>query len=102
MDGMWRQQGLMCALPTIGIRFVFPDKSRVPTSKAMEKARLETFTTWVHDKTRGHGASSKKVGILLSSRTCISLAISWQKRVLSVRTTTQTMTWLCASTAMCP
>lgn len=45
-------------------RFVFPDKSRMPTSKAMEKARLETFAVgdgWIHDKVRGHGASSKKV-----------------------------------------
>ncbi|KAF6761781.1 hypothetical protein DFP72DRAFT_1002723 [Ephemerocybe angulata] len=45
-------------------RFVFPDKSRLPTSKAMEKARLETFTVgdgWIHDSVRGHGASSKKL-----------------------------------------
>jgi hypothetical protein len=30
----------------------------------MEKARLETFTVhkkWAHDKTKGHGASSKMV-----------------------------------------
>jgi hypothetical protein len=45
-------------------RFVFPDKSRMPTTKAMEKARLETFLVgrgWVHDQVKGHGASSKKV-----------------------------------------
>lgn len=54
----------------IGARFVFPDKSRVPTSKAMEKARLETFAVgdgWIHDKIRGHGASSKKVRSKASS-----------------------------------
>ncbi|KAJ7600901.1 inhibitor of apoptosis repeat-containing protein [Mycena floridula] len=40
--------------------FKFADKSRVPTSKAMEKARLETFKVrWQHDKVRGHGANSK-------------------------------------------
>ncbi|KAJ6474671.1 inhibitor of apoptosis repeat-containing protein [Mycena vitilis] len=44
-------------------RFVFPDKSRLPTSKAMEKARLETFTAhgWKHDKNKKHLASSKKM-----------------------------------------
>jgi hypothetical protein len=47
-------------------RFVFPDKSRLPTSKAMEKARLETFTAhgWKHDKNKKHLASSKKVQLL--------------------------------------
>ncbi|KAF4576991.1 hypothetical protein EYR36_004975 [Pleurotus pulmonarius] len=41
--------------------FVFGDKSRIPTSKAMEKARLATFTSgdwWPHDATDGHGAAS--------------------------------------------
>ncbi|KAK6978130.1 hypothetical protein R3P38DRAFT_2580334 [Favolaschia claudopus] len=44
-------------------KFVFPDKSRLPTSKAMEKARLETFTMfgWKHDKNKKHLASSKKM-----------------------------------------
>ncbi|KAJ2915927.1 hypothetical protein MD484_g4463, partial [Candolleomyces efflorescens] len=44
-------------------RFVFSDKSRLPASKGMEQARLETFTAgdgWIHDGTRGHGANSKK------------------------------------------
>jgi len=44
--------------------FVFKEKSRLPTSKEMERARLETFTVgdgWIHDKVRGHGASSKRV-----------------------------------------
>ncbi|KAF9487432.1 hypothetical protein BDN71DRAFT_1458516 [Pleurotus eryngii] len=41
--------------------FVFSDKSRIPTSKVMEKARLATFTSgdwWPHDATDGHGAAS--------------------------------------------
>ncbi|KAJ7102974.1 hypothetical protein C8R43DRAFT_1092239 [Mycena crocata] len=44
-------------------RFVFPDKTRLPTSKAMEKARLETFTAhgWKHDKNKKHMATSKKM-----------------------------------------
>ncbi|KAJ6485711.1 inhibitor of apoptosis repeat-containing protein [Mycena sanguinolenta] len=44
-------------------RFVFPDKSRLPTSKAMEKVRLQTFTAhgWKHDKNKKHGATSKKM-----------------------------------------
>lgn len=53
----------------IAVRFVFPDKSRVPTSKAMEKARLETFTAgdgWKYDKVRGHGVTSKKVSFNVS------------------------------------
>ncbi|KAJ2930028.1 hypothetical protein H1R20_g7060, partial [Candolleomyces eurysporus] len=44
-------------------RFVFSDKSRLPTGKAMEKARLDTFNAgdgWIHDGVRGHGANSKK------------------------------------------
>ncbi|KAF7422762.1 hypothetical protein PC9H_010921 [Pleurotus ostreatus] len=42
-------------------KFVFGDKSRIPSSKAMEKARLATFTSgdwWPHDATDGHGAAS--------------------------------------------
>ncbi|KAJ4474882.1 hypothetical protein J3R30DRAFT_3294865 [Lentinula aciculospora] len=45
-------------------RFVFTDKNRLPTSKAMEKARLDTFLFgdgWIHDEERNHGASSKKM-----------------------------------------
>ncbi|KAJ4489053.1 hypothetical protein C8R41DRAFT_395401 [Lentinula lateritia] len=45
-------------------RFVFTDKNRLPTSKSMEKARLETFLFgdgWIHDQERNHGASSKKM-----------------------------------------
>ena len=50
------------------LRFVFTDKNRLPTSKAMEKARLDTFLFgdgWIHDRSRNHGASSKKVCMLL-------------------------------------
>ncbi|CAK5273841.1 unnamed protein product [Mycena citricolor] len=41
----------------------FTDKARIPTSKAMEKARLLTFTSigWKHDKNKQHSASSKKM-----------------------------------------
>ncbi|THU88746.1 inhibitor of apoptosis repeat-containing protein [Dendrothele bispora CBS 962.96] len=45
-------------------KFVFTDKSRLPTSKTMEKARLETFTfqdVWTHDSVRNHAASSKNM-----------------------------------------
>lgn len=43
-------------------RYVFPDKSRLPNSKSMEKARLESFGSfWIHDQVEYHGASSKKV-----------------------------------------
>jgi hypothetical protein len=43
--------------------FVFLNKKRLPTSKAMEKARLQTFgeNLWPHDEQDDHGASSKKV-----------------------------------------
>ncbi|KAJ7089840.1 hypothetical protein B0H15DRAFT_939121 [Mycena belliarum] len=46
-------------------RYLFPDKSRLPISKAMEKARLETFAgqgwKWKHDKNKKHGATAKKM-----------------------------------------
>ncbi|KAH9924174.1 uncharacterized protein B0H18DRAFT_1211938 [Fomitopsis serialis] len=45
-------------------QYHFANSSRLPTSKAMEKARLETFMTkkpWPHDAVKGHGASSKKM-----------------------------------------
>jgi len=44
--------------------FISQDKNRLPTSKAMEKMRLETFSLgggWIHDKVKNHGASSKIV-----------------------------------------
>ncbi|PIL27582.1 hypothetical protein GSI_10733 [Ganoderma sinense ZZ0214-1] len=49
--------------------FDFSDPTRHPTSKAMEKARLETFAKarWPHDAAKGHGANSKamaKAGFL--------------------------------------
>lgn len=42
-------------------RFISSDKTRHPTHKTMEKARLETFNAgkgWIHDKVKGHGANS--------------------------------------------
>ncbi|CAL1709184.1 unnamed protein product [Somion occarium] len=44
--------------------YIFPNPTRLPSSKTMEKARLETFTAnrwWPHDSIRGHGANSKKM-----------------------------------------
>ncbi|KAF8902363.1 hypothetical protein CPB84DRAFT_1846308 [Gymnopilus junonius] len=52
--------GLMIDVDRTG-RFVSSDKTRLPSHKSMEKARLETFSAgkgWIHDKTRDHGASS--------------------------------------------
>lgn len=49
-------------------RFVSSDKTRVPTHKSMESARLGTFKAgdgWVHDKVKNHGASSKMVSYTL-------------------------------------
>ncbi|KZT68955.1 BIR-domain-containing protein [Daedalea quercina L-15889] len=45
-------------------QYHFADASRVPSSKIMEKARLETFTTkkgWPHDAVRNHGANSRQM-----------------------------------------
>ncbi|KAF5386685.1 hypothetical protein D9615_001913 [Tricholomella constricta] len=44
--------------------FIFPDKSRLPAAKLMERARLETFFAgdgWIHDQGKNHGASSRKM-----------------------------------------
>ncbi|GJE86671.1 BIR-domain-containing protein [Phanerochaete sordida] len=42
--------------------FVFPDITRLPSSKAIEKARADTFgRNWPHDATKGHSVSSKKM-----------------------------------------
>lgn len=42
--------------------FVFPDPSRLPSSKFMEKARMDSYVAnWPHDVVKGHSASSKKV-----------------------------------------
>ncbi|KAF8887324.1 hypothetical protein BD779DRAFT_1672781 [Infundibulicybe gibba] len=73
-DIHWQKCGRVCCWASVrcGLRedmdeegsFIFPDDARLPSSKAMEKARLETFTAgegWIHDKTRNHSASSKKM-----------------------------------------
>ncbi|KAH8083332.1 hypothetical protein BXZ70DRAFT_581248 [Cristinia sonorae] len=42
----------------------FTNSTRLPSSKPMERARLETFTVnqaWPHDNVKGHGANSKKM-----------------------------------------
>lgn len=47
---------------TIDRSFVFSNRKRLPSSKAMEKARLKTFQDWwLHDGEPGHGATSVKV-----------------------------------------
>jgi len=54
---------------------VFPDKTRLPNHKSMEKARLETFAIgkgWVHDNTKNHGANSKSVRLLKVFVSCRS------------------------------
>lgn len=47
------------------VRFVLNDPERLPTNKALEKARTDTFggklKWWPHDSVKGHGATSKKV-----------------------------------------
>lgn len=43
------------------VSFHFADSSRIPTSRAMEEARLETFSNWPHDAVKGHGANSRQV-----------------------------------------
>ncbi|EPQ53492.1 inhibitor of apoptosis IAP repeat-containing protein, partial [Gloeophyllum trabeum ATCC 11539] len=44
--------------------FVATDAKRLPSGKAMEKARLDTFRfskSWPHDSVKNHGATSKKM-----------------------------------------
>ncbi|KAF9478254.1 hypothetical protein BDN70DRAFT_880217 [Pholiota conissans] len=52
--------GLVTELDASG-RFTTADKTRYPTHKTMEKARLDTYSAgkgWIHDNTKGHGANS--------------------------------------------
>ncbi|PPQ90049.1 hypothetical protein CVT25_006289 [Psilocybe cyanescens] len=52
--------GLMSDLDRKG-RFISTDKIRLPTHKAMEKARHDTYFVgkgWIHDKIANHGANS--------------------------------------------
>lgn len=53
----------MSQILILGHSFVFESKIRLPSSKAMEKARLETFGEdwWPYDEEQGHGATSIKV-----------------------------------------
>ncbi|KAG6879930.1 hypothetical protein C0992_009285 [Termitomyces sp. T32_za158] len=73
-DIHWTKCGDKCcwAIVRCGLRsdinrhggFTFTDKSRVPTSKAMEQARLDTFSAgdgWIHDQVKNHGANSRKM-----------------------------------------
>ncbi|KAI0635243.1 hypothetical protein C8Q77DRAFT_1156558 [Trametes polyzona] len=49
-----------CQKPDANGRYDFSDPARHPTSKAMEKARLDTFAKvqWPHDGVKKHGANS--------------------------------------------
>ncbi|KAH0583061.1 hypothetical protein H2248_010949 [Termitomyces sp. 'cryptogamus'] len=73
-DIHWAKCGDKCcwAIVRCGLRgdinrhggFTFTDKSRVPASKAMERARLATFSAgdgWIHDQVKNHGANSRKM-----------------------------------------
>ncbi|RDB15341.1 Protein bir1, partial [Hypsizygus marmoreus] len=73
-DIHWEKRGVKCCWAAVrcGLRgdmdrhgaFIFPDKSRLPSSKAMERARLETFSAgdgWMHDQDANHGANSRKM-----------------------------------------
>lgn len=78
-------------------RFIFPDKNRLPNSKAIEKARLQTYSIgegWTHDQTRNHGASSKKVCAQLKRpipRFNSNFRFRWLKPVLYLLHNTQKM-----------
>ncbi|KAI8986903.1 hypothetical protein BD414DRAFT_415750 [Trametes punicea] len=52
---------LRCQKPREDGSYDLSDPTRHPTSKAMEKARLDTFavTEWPHDAVKGHGANSR-------------------------------------------
>ncbi|CDO70628.1 hypothetical protein BN946_scf184748.g26 [Trametes cinnabarina] len=63
---------LRCQKPRGNGRYDFSDPARHPTSKAMEKARLDTFSLaeWPHDGINGHGANSRalaKAGFVWSA-----------------------------------
>ncbi|KAH9896940.1 hypothetical protein C8Q73DRAFT_757492 [Cubamyces lactineus] len=50
-----------CQKPQDNGSYDFSDPARHPTSKTMEKARLDTFAKaeWPHDSVKGHGANSR-------------------------------------------
>ena len=86
---------------------MFPDKTRLPNHKNMEKARLETFTLgkgWAHDKTKNHGANSKSVTIFLLF--CIprpslrTIPYRWHAQALLIPPTNPEMTLHLVSTVM--
>ncbi|KAI0777751.1 hypothetical protein BD413DRAFT_467956 [Trametes elegans] len=61
-----------CQKPHDDGSYEIDGSTRQPTSKAMEKARLDTFSMvrWPHDGVRGHGASSRalaKAGFVCSA-----------------------------------
>ncbi|RDB15377.1 Protein bir1 [Hypsizygus marmoreus] len=73
-DIHWEKRGVKCCWAAVrcGLRgdmdrhgaFIFPDKSRLPSSNAMERSRLETFCAgdgWMHDQDATHGANSRKM-----------------------------------------
>ena len=62
--------------PNMHNRYIFTDKARLPSARALVKARQDTFRItpkiWPPDATKGHGANSKKVGYVLSDHRMLS------------------------------
>lgn len=68
------------------VSFVFPNSARIPSSKMMEKARLDSYAShWPHDQAKGHSASSKKVtfSTIQSSSFTTHRVCRWPKPDLS-------------------
>ena len=90
MEGtrLWLMFHLQCYLNFL-FSFRFANATRVPTSKAMEKARLETFTmfqSWAHDEVQGHGANSGQVfghGIACLITLSHCYLLRWRRLALS-------------------
>ena len=61
--------------------FMFVNKARIPTNKAIEEARLKTFGEdwWPHDEEANHGANSRKVRHLVLLSLLSDLAV-WYTR----------------------
>lgn len=67
-------------------RFIFTDKTRVPTHKLMEKARFDTFDVgngWIHDQVKNHNANSKMVRFKTLSWVLFSHFFRWHAQVSS-------------------
>lgn len=72
----------------MNFRFVFTDKTRLPTHKSMEKARLDTFVVgkgWIHDQVKNHAANSKMVCFKTLGWVVFSYLSRWHAQVSSIR-----------------